>query len=75
LAFGGYRVLVSDLDVDDAVATLMEARANPLLEGERLKISASFTDRVTSLILGWLAGGTPSPVGASEWIDLETSDR
>lgn len=36
LALGGFRLLVCDDELDDAVAVMREAKADPLLEGERL---------------------------------------
>lgn len=36
LALGGFRLMVCEADVDDAVAVIREARSNPLLEGECL---------------------------------------
>ena len=37
-AFGGYRLLVSDLDLPDAVSLIRAAQLEPLQEGEALDI-------------------------------------
>lgn len=71
---GGYRVLVVEDDLGDAVSVLHEARANPLTDGERFESGGNFVDRVMSLLLGWLAGGAPAPIRWSRWIDQPSND-
>jgi hypothetical protein len=71
LSFGGYCLLVSELDLEDAIAVLKEARANPLYEGEQIVIEGDFLDRVLSLAVGWLAGGAPTPIRRRTWRDAE----
>jgi hypothetical protein len=67
LAFGGYCLLVSEIDLEDAAAVLRDAVANPLNEGETLVVSGDLLDRVLSPLLGWLAGGAPVALRAMEW--------
>lgn len=69
LTFGGYRILVSELQLEEAIAVLEEARVNPLTEGETLSVQGGFVDRVASLILGWLGGGAPTPIRGYSWKD------
>ncbi len=68
--FGGYRLMVSDFDLEDAVAVLVEAKLNPLLEGERLELHGSVSDRIMSFVLGWVIGGVPVSVRVSRWVDI-----
>jgi hypothetical protein len=68
LALGGYRVLVSDLDVNEAIELLRNAEV-PVAqqEGERLDVSGDGLDLVLSLFLGFLAGGAPTRVRKRTW--------
>lgn len=68
-ALGGYRLVVSEFDVEDAVAVLREAKANPLMDGEVYESKADFRDRLFSFIFGWFAGGSPMPMRSGRWID------
>lgn len=69
--FGGYRLMVSELDLNDAVALLTEAQLNPLLEGERLELHGGVWDRIMSFALGWAIGGVPVAVREARWIPLD----
>jgi hypothetical protein len=69
--FGGYRLMVSDLDLEDAVAVLGEAQLNPLLEGERLELRGGVVDRIMSFIIGWAIGGVPAAIRESRWVTLD----
>ena len=71
LALGGHCLLVSELDLDDAIAVLQEARANPLREGEQIVIEGDYLDRVLSFAVGWLAGGVAMPIRRRGWRDAE----
>ncbi len=62
---GGYRLVVFEFDVEDAVALLRERPAD--IEGEELEIEASWADRISSPIWGLLAGGAPIPIRGSHW--------
>jgi hypothetical protein len=68
LAFGGYRVLVSDLEIEEATALLTEARSQPGLEGEKLVVEGDLLDRVLSPIVGYLSGGAPAPLRRRRWV-------
>ena len=67
-ALGGYRLVVSELDLDDAAAVLCEAKANPLTDGEVYESRANFSDHVFSFVLGFLAGGIAD---ANVWWPLD----
>lgn len=67
LALGGYRVLVSDLDMDDAIAIISEAQAASITEGGSLVTKGDFLDRVLSLFVSWLAGGAPCAIRERRW--------
>jgi hypothetical protein len=67
LAIGGYRILVSDLDLEDAIAVLAQARAEPVVEGGTLLVSADLLDRALGLFIGWLAGGAPCAIKERSW--------
>jgi hypothetical protein len=66
---GGYRLVVSEFDLADAVEVLREAGSSPPTEGERLEIKATIGDRIASLVFGSLSGGAPIPLRGSRWID------
>lgn len=68
---GGYRLVVSDIDLDDAVSLLREAQLNPILEGERLELDGNLVERVLGLMLGWFSGGVPTSLRQSRWIAFE----
>jgi hypothetical protein len=71
-ALGGYRLVVSEFDLEDAVAVLRDALVSPAaVEGEKLKIETTWGDRVSSLFWGLLAGGAPMPVRGSQWWPAE----
>ena len=63
---GGYRLLVSEYDIEDAVRALRHPE--PAQEGERLEVSIRVGDRLLSLVLGVLAGGAPIPFRRFRWI-------
>ena len=65
---GGYRLMVSEFDLEAAVAVLTEAQLHPLLEGERLELHGGVWDRIMSFVLGWVIGGVPAPIRESRWI-------
>lgn len=67
LAYGGYRLVVCEEDVTAATLVLAEAKANPLLEGERYASRADIIDRLMSLIVGWAAGGAQMPMRQGAW--------
>jgi hypothetical protein len=67
LAFGGHCMLVSELELEDAIAVLLEAKANPLEEGETLVMRGDFLDRVMSFAVGYLAGGAPVAIRRRTW--------
>jgi hypothetical protein len=69
--FGGYRLMVSEFDLDEAVALLTEAKLNPLLEGERLDLRGGVWDRIMSFALGWAIGGVPVSIREARWIPFE----
>jgi hypothetical protein len=69
LAVGGFRLLVCEPDLEDAVSVLRDAVANPLEEGERLIVRADFIDRVMSFLWGWFSGGTPTPMREYVWAE------
>ncbi len=69
--FGGYRLMVSEHDLEDAVAILREASASPLLEGERLELHGTTWDRIMSFALGWVIGGVPVAIREAKWIAFE----
>lgn len=69
--FGGYRLMVSELDLDDAVDVLNVARLNPLIEEERLEQRGGVLDRVVSFALGWVIGGVPVTIRETRWIALD----
>lgn len=62
---GGYRLLVSDFDIEDAVALLRERKVDG--DAEELEIGATFSDRLSSLVFGLLAGGAPMPFRTCRW--------
>ncbi len=66
MAFGGYRVLVSELDLEDALAVLRGAVA-PAETSERLVVRGDLLDYVLSLVIGMLAGGAPAPLRERLW--------
>ncbi|MBY0563565.1 MAG: hypothetical protein K2P58_05185 [Hyphomonadaceae bacterium] len=72
LALGGYRILVSEDDLDLAIALIGEALANPIREGGELVVKGDFLDRVLSLVFGALADGAPCPTRERRWIDDNT---
>lgn len=69
MAFGGYRLLVVDDDLEAAASVLGEARLNPLLEGERLVVETDMLDRVFSLIVWLFSAGAPAPIKRRRWIE------
>lgn len=64
---------MSELDLDDAIAVLQEARANPLLEGEQIVIEGDYLDRALSFVVGWLAGGVAMPIRRRIWRDADAT--
>ncbi len=70
--FGGYRLVVSELDLEDAVSVLREARLNPLLEGERLELKGDLFDRVMSFVVGYIIGGVPTMIRKTRWIPSQS---
>jgi hypothetical protein len=67
LAFGGYRLLVVEEDLEAAVSVLREARLNPLVEGEGLIVETDLLDRVLGLLIWLFAAGAPAPVKHRRW--------
>ena len=65
--FGGYRLMVSELDLEAAVALLEEAGLHPLLEGERLESSGGVLDRLMSFFIGYAIGGVPVSIRETRW--------
>lgn len=73
-AFGGYRLMVSECDLEDAVSVLNEARQHPLLEGEWLEVRGGLVDRVMSFIIGWAILGVPVSIRETRWVPFEHRD-
>jgi hypothetical protein len=73
-ALGGYRLMVSEIDLEDAIALLTEAKANPLLGGEQLELTGGLWDRVMSFVAGYALCGVPTPIRESRWIPFEQID-
>jgi hypothetical protein len=55
VTFGGYRVVVPEEELADAVAVLREARSKPLWEGEALvtRYSMVFATLAVFVFIGW----------------------
>jgi hypothetical protein len=70
-ALGGYRLMVSEIDLEDAVAMLTEAKLNPLLEGERLEVRGGIWDRIVSFLLGYAIGGVPVSIRETRWVSFD----
>lgn len=70
-AFGGYRLMVSASDVDDAVTMLTEAKLNPLREGEWLEVRGGLWDRVMSFVVGYAIHGVPISIRETRWIPFD----
>lgn len=68
---GGYRLMVSEHDLEDAVAVLTEAQLNPLLDGECLELHGTVWNRVMSFGLGWAIGGVPVAIRDARWIAFD----
>jgi hypothetical protein len=66
---GGYRLVVSESDLEDAVSVLTEACSNPSTEGGRLEVSGDLLDRVLSYAVGMFAGGAPMPIRQRRWLE------
>ncbi len=71
MALGGYRLMVHVDDVEAAIDVIVEARANPLLEGECYVSTTDVLDRALSLLYGWLASGAAMPVRRGVWEELQ----
>jgi hypothetical protein len=55
IAYEGYRIVVSDDELEATLAVIAEARSNPLLEGERLsKQHIIVPHLLLTLLLGWV---------------------
>jgi hypothetical protein len=65
VALGGFRLMVCEQDLHDALAIIEEARRNPVREGERL---SQRTYPLSSLML-FLVIGVPLPFRTSTWRD------
>jgi hypothetical protein len=63
IALGGFRLMVCEQDIADALSVLGDARGAPLLEGERL---SQRTYWLPSLMLVLLMG-VPLPFRTSRW--------
>ncbi len=72
-ALGGYRLMVSDLDLDDAVAMLTEAKLNPLQEGEWLEVRGGAWDRFMSFVVGYAIGGVPISIRETRWAAFDSN--
>jgi hypothetical protein len=70
MAFGGYRLLVVEGEVEAAVFALRHAQTQPASTDERLFVEGDFLDRVLSLVVGWFAGGAPAPIRQRRWQTL-----
>lgn len=66
---GGYRLVVSELDLADAVSLLSDIKPVDAREGERLKVAGDFLDRVWGIALSWLAGGAPMALRQRRWVE------
>src|SRR5262245_36081087 len=67
LALGGYRLLVCDEDMEEAIEILRAARTSAVADGEELVVTADLLDYALSLPVGLLAGGAPAPVRRRVW--------
>jgi len=68
---GGYRLLVSEIDLEEAVELLIEAKLNPLLDGERLEVRGGVWDRIVSLVMGYIIGGVPVAIRETRWVPFD----
>lgn len=68
-ALYGFRIVV-----EEAVAVLNEAQANPCAAPEEIVIRGGFFDRVFSFALGYLSGGAPMPLRKLEWRQNKPGD-
>ena len=71
VALGGFRLLVCEEDLSDALAVIEEARRTPSLEGERL-VQQTF---VWPSLLLLLLIGVPLPFRMSTWHGAEAERR
>ena len=69
--FGGYRLMVSDVDLEDAVAILIEAKLNPLRDGERLEVHGGAWDCGLSFVMGCVIGGVPVSIRETRWVSFD----
>jgi hypothetical protein len=67
-ALGGYRLMVSDLDLEDAVIMLADAQSNPLEDGEWLETQGGLWDRVMSFLVGYAIHGVPIAIRETRWV-------
>jgi len=66
---GGYRLVVSEFDLADAVSLLSEVAPVDSREGERLEVTGDVLDRVLSLLFSIFAGGAPLSVRQRRWVE------
>ncbi len=65
-ALGGFRLVVCEQDLEAACATLTEARANPLREGESLEVEFDVLHGALSFAVGMIASA-PAPIRSRRW--------
>lgn len=75
MAFGGYRLLVCEEELEDAVALLRDAVAHPLNDGEKLVVRGDLLDRALTFFCGYLAGGAPFTLRRREWLETPQENR
>jgi len=67
LALGGYRLLVCEDDMEDALDILRAAQRGGPDTGEELVVTADILDCALSLFFGVFAGGAPVRVRSRRW--------
>ncbi len=60
---GGYRLVVSEFDVENAVALLRESQVLTWIEGELLEIKTTIIGRIASSMLGYWRVARQYPCG------------
>jgi hypothetical protein len=70
-ALGGYRLMVPDFELEDAVTLLTEAKLNPLQEGEWLEVRGGWWDRIMSFLVGYAIRGVPVSIRETRWVPFD----
>ena len=66
-AVGGFRLVVCEEDLADALSVLEEAREWPLKEGERLQVEFDLLNGVFSMVVG-APTSAPAPIRGRRWL-------